>query len=558
MFSILSKTVTKIFGTKSERDIKAIMPIVEKIKEEYARLHELSDDALRAKSYEFKQRIQDFLADIDTQISSLREQGNATEDVDEKETYFSQIDKLNEERNKQLEVVLMDLLPEAFAVVKETARRFTENKKLVVSATVEDKFIAAKKANVVIEGDKAIWHNQWLAAGNQITWDMIHYDVQLIGGIVLHQGKISEMGTGEGKTLVSTLPTYLNALAGRGVHLVTVNDYLAKRDSEWNAPLFEFHGLKVDCIDKHEPNTEERRQAYLADITYGTNNEFGFDYLRDNMARSLEDQVQRPHHFAMVDEVDSVLIDDARTPLIISGPIPKGDEQEFEAFQPRVNKLVEAQKQIVQNFLVEAKKEIAAGNKKEGGLALFRAYRGLPKSKPLIKFLSENGMKQLMHETESIYLAENQKLMPQADEPLLFTIEEKNNQVELTEKGLAFMSGNTENPDFFVLPHLSIDLNKIEQNKELSDAERLSQKEQLITEYNEKASRIHTVNQLLKAYTLFEKDTEYILVEGKVKIVDEQTGRVMEGRRYSDGLHQAIEAKEGVNVEDASQTYATI
>lgn len=558
MFSILSKTVTKIFGTKSERDIKAIMPIVEKIKEEYARLHELSDDALRAKSYEFKQRIQDFLADIDTQITSLRVQGNATDDVDEKETYFSQIDKLNEERNKQLEIVLMEILPEAFAVVKETARRFTENKKLVVTATVEDKFIAAKKANVVIEGDKAIWHNQWLAAGNQITWDMIHYDVQLIGGIVLHQGKISEMGTGEGKTLVSTLPTYLNALAGRGVHLVTVNDYLAKRDSEWNAPLFEFHGLKVDCIDKHEPNTEERRQAYWADITYGTNNEFGFDYLRDNMARSLEDQVQRPHHFAMVDEVDSVLIDDARTPLIISGPIPKGDEQEFEAFQPRVHKLVEAQKQIVQNFLVEAKKEIAAGNKKEGGLALFRAYRGLPKSKPLIKFLSENGMKQLMHETESIYLAENQKLMPQADEPLLFTIEEKNNQVELTEKGLAFMSGNTENPDFFVLPHLSIDLNKIEQNKELSDAERLSQKEQLITEYNEKASRIHTVNQLLKAYTLFEKDTEYILVEGKVKIVDEQTGRVMEGRRYSDGLHQAIEAKEGVNVEDASQTYATI
>jgi preprotein translocase subunit SecA len=454
MFSILSKSVTKIFGTKSERDIKAIMPIVDKIKEEYARLHELSDDALRGKSYEFKQRIQDFLAAIDEQITSLREQGNATEDVDEKETFFSQIDKLNEERNKQLEVVLLEILPEAFAVVKETARRFTENKKLVVTATVEDKFIAAKKANVVIEGDKAIWHNQWLAAGNQITWDMIHYDVQLIGGIVLHQGKISEMGTGEGKTLVSTLPTYLNALAGRGVHLVTVNDYLAKRDSEWNAPLFEFHGLKVDCIDKHEPNTDERRQAYMADITYGTNNEFGFDYLRDNMARSLEDQVQRPHHFAMVDEVDSVLIDDARTPLIISGPIPKGDEQEFEAFQPRVHKLVEAQKQIVQNFLVEAKKAIAAGDKKEGGLSLYRAYRGLPKSKPLIKFLSESGMKQLMNETESIYLAENQKLMPQADEPLLFTIEEKNNQVELTEKGLAFMSGNTENPDFFVLPQL--------------------------------------------------------------------------------------------------------
>lgn len=558
MFSILSKTVTKIFGTKSDRDIKAILPIVDKIKEAYAQLHEISDDALRGKSIEFKQRIADFLSDIDTQITDLHAQGTATADVDEKETFFQQIDKLNEERNKQLEVVLLEILPEAFAVVKETARRLTENKKLVVTATIEDKFIASKKANVVIEGDKAIWHNQWLAAGNQITWEMVHYDVQLIGGIVLHQGKISEMGTGEGKTLVSTLPTYLNALAGRGVHIVTVNDYLAKRDSEWNAPLFEFHGLKVDCIDKHEPNTDERRQAYMADITYGTNNEFGFDYLRDNMARSIEDQVQRPHHFAMVDEVDSVLIDDARTPLIISGPIPKGDEQEFEAFQPRVHKLVEAQKQIVQNFLVEAKKLIAAGDRKEGGLALFRAHRGLPKSKPLIKFLSESGMKQLMNETESIYLAENQKLMPQADEPLLFTIEEKNNQVELTEKGLAFMSGNTENPDFFVLPHLSIDLNKIEQNKELNDGERLAQKEQLIAEYNEKASRIHTVSQLLKAHALFEKDTEYILVDGKVKIVDEQTGRVMEGRRYSDGLHQAIEAKEGVNVEDASQTYATI
>jgi preprotein translocase subunit SecA len=558
MFSILSKTVTKIFGTKSDRDIKAILPIVDKIKEAYAQLHEISDDALRSKSIEFKQRIADFLSEIDSQITQLHSQGMATADVDEKETFFQQIDKLNEERNKQLEVVLLEILPEAFAVVKETARRFSENKKLVVTATIEDKFIASKKANVVIEGEKAIWHNQWLAAGNQITWDMVHYDVQLIGGIVLHQGKISEMGTGEGKTLVSTLPTYLNALAGRGVHIVTVNDYLAKRDSEWNAPLFEFHGLKVDCIDKHEPNTDERRQAYMADITYGTNNEFGFDYLRDNMARSLEDQVQRPHHFAMVDEVDSVLIDDARTPLIISGPIPKGDEQEFEAFQPRVHKLVEAQKQIVQNFLVEAKKLIAAGDRKEGGLALFRAHRGLPKSKPLIKFLSESGMKQLMNETESIYLAENQKLMPQADEPLLFTIEEKNNQVELTEKGLAFMSGNTENPNFFVLPHLSIDLNKIEQNKDLADSERLAQKEQLIAEYNEKASRIHTVSQLLKAHTLFEKDTEYILVDGKVKIVDEQTGRVMEGRRYSDGLHQAIEAKEGVNVEDASQTYATI
>jgi len=558
MISFISKSVTKIFGTKSERDIKALMPIVENIKSEYAKLASLSDDELRGKTAEFKSRIGAFLADIDNQITDLHTSAEETEDVDAKDRFFQQIDALQLERNSRLEVVLMEILPEAFAVVKETARRFTENRQLVVSATVEDKFIASKKKNVVIEGDKAIWKNQWLAAGNEITWDMVHYDVQLIGGIVLHQGKISEMGTGEGKTLVSTLPTYLNALAGRGVHLVTVNDYLAKRDSEWNAPLFEFHGLKVDCIDKHEPNTEERRAAYWADITYGTNNEFGFDYLRDNMARSLEDQVQRPHHFAMVDEVDSVLIDDARTPLIISGPIPKGDEQEFETFQPRIHKLVEAQKQIVQNFLVEAKKLIAAGDKKEGGLALYRAYKGLPKSKPLIKFLSENGMKQLMNETESIYLADNQKMMPEAVAPLLFTIEEKNNQVEMTEKGLEFMSGNTENPNFFVLPDLSIDLNRIEKTADLSDADRLSAKEQLIQEYNEKASRIHTVSQLLKAYTLFEKDTEYIIVEGKVKIVDEQTGRVMEGRRYSDGLHQAIEAKEGVNVEDASQTYATV
>jgi preprotein translocase subunit SecA len=558
MISFISKSVTKIFGTKSERDIKALMPIVENIKNEYGKLASLSDDELRSKTAEFKSRIAAFLQDIDSQITSLHTSAEETEDVDAKDRFFQEIDALQLERNSRLEVVLMEILPEAFAVVKETARRFTENKQLVVAATVEDKFIASKKKNVVIEGDKAVWKNQWLAAGNEITWDMVHYDVQLIGGIVLHQGKISEMGTGEGKTLVSTLPTYLNALAGRGVHLVTVNDYLAKRDSEWNAPLFEFHGLKVDCIDKHEPNTEERRAAYWADITYGTNNEFGFDYLRDNMARSLEDQVQRPHHFAMVDEVDSVLIDDARTPLIISGPIPRGDEQEFETFQPRIHKLVEAQKQIVQNFLVEAKKLIAAGDKKEGGLALYRAYKGLPKSKPLIKFLSENGMKQLMNETESTFLADNQKLMPEAVAPLLFTIEEKNNQVEMTEKGLEFMSGNTENPNFFVLPDLSIDLNRIEQNKDLSDADRLAAKEQLIQEYNEKASRIHTVSQLLKAYTLFEKDTEYIIVDGKVKIVDEQTGRVMEGRRYSDGLHQAIEAKEGVNVEDASQTYATV
>lgn len=558
MLSILSKTVTKFFGTKSDRDIKAIMPLVEQIKNHYAALSNLSDDGLREKTQEFKARIASDTAALQAEIADLQAQAQATEDVDEKDGIFQEIDRKNLDLNQAIESSLQALLPEAFAVVKETARRFAQQGSLVVKASVHDQFLAAKKSNVVIEGDQAIWKNRWMAAGNEITWDMVHYDVQLIGGIVLHQGKIAEMGTGEGKTLVSTLPSYLNALAGRGVHLVTVNDYLAKRDSEWNAPLFEFHGLRVDCIDKHEPNTEARRQAYMADITYGTNNEFGFDYLRDNMARGLEDQVQRPHHFAMVDEVDSVLIDDARTPLIISGPIPRGDQQEFETFQPRVQQLVEAQKQIVQNFLVEAKKRLSEGDKKEGGLALFRAFRGLPKSKPLIKFLSESGNKITMNETEAIYLAENQKLMPQADEPLMFTIDEKNNQVELTEKGLEFLSRNLEDQHFFVLPDLSIDLNKIEQNLSLTDAERLAQKEALIREYNLKASRIHTVNQLLKAYTLFEKDTEYILVDGKVKIVDEQTGRVMEGRRYSDGLHQAIEAKEGVNVEDATQTYATI
>ncbi|MFD1817084.1 preprotein translocase subunit SecA [Pseudarcicella hirudinis] len=558
MLNILTKAVTKIFGTKSERDIKELLPYVEKTNAEFAQLSAISDDELRQKSARLKAIIAERLSNIDQQISGLRSKVEETEDINQKEVFFNDIDKLELERNKQLEIVLLEILPLAFAIVKETARRFTENEKLEVTATTEDKFIASKKKNVEILGDKAIWHNKWLAAGNEIVWNMVHYDVQLIGGVVLHQGKIAEMATGEGKTLVSTLPAFLNALAGRGVHIVTVNDYLAKRDSEWNAPLFEFHGLTVDCIDRHEPNTDARRNAYLADITYGTNNEFGFDYLRDNMARSPEEQVQRKHHFAMVDEVDSVLIDDARTPLIISGPIPRGDEHEFDDFKPRVSKLVDAQKQIVQNLLVESKKLIAAGDKKEGGLALFRAHRGLPKSKPLIKYLSESGHKQILQETESVYLAENQKLMPQADAPLLFTIEEKNNQVELTEKGIEFITGNYEDPDFFVLPDLSIDLNKIEIDKNITEQERLIQKEALIRDYSIKTQRIHTVSQLLKAYTLFEKDTEYIIVDDKVKIVDEQTGRVMEGRRYSDGLHQAIEAKEGVNVEDATQTYATI
>ncbi|MES2519900.1 MAG: preprotein translocase subunit SecA [Bacteroidota bacterium] len=562
MINYITKAVTKLFGTKSDRDIKELMPYVEFTNAEYSKLRNLSDEQLRQQTADLKEIILKNLAKIDADISDLKMEVEANPEmsVDAKETIFNQIDALGLDRNKQLEVVLLEILPRAFAVVKETARRFTENKKLEVSATVHDKFIAAKKKNVEIVGETAIWHNKWNAAGNEIEWNMIHYDVQLIGGVVLHQGKIAEMATGEGKTLVSTLPAYLNALAGKGVHLVTVNDYLAKRDSEWNAPLFEFHGLTVDCIDKHEPNTDERRQAYLADITYGTNNEFGFDYLRDNMARTPEEQVQRKHHYAMVDEVDSVLIDDARTPLIISGPMARGDEQEFDAFNPLVAKMVEQQKKLVQDFLVEAKKLIAAGNKKEGGLALFRAYRGLPKARPVIKYLSETGVKQIMQETENIYLAENQKLMPEADAPLMFTIEEKSNQVEMTEKGLTFMTRMVENPDFFVIPDLSVDLNAIEKKAEITEQERLIEKEALIRDYSAKTQRIHTVSQLLKAYTLFEKNVEYIVDEndGKVKIVDESTGRIMEGRRYSDGLHQAIEAKESANIEDATQTYATI
>jgi preprotein translocase subunit SecA len=560
MINFITKSVTKLFGTKSERDIKELLPYVQKVNVEFDKLKSISDDQLRQKSADLKAVIKNRLAKIDANVSDLKMEIEANQDmsVDAKENIFNQIDALLLDRNKQLEVILMDILPEAFAIVKETARRFTQNGKLEVTATIEDKFIASKKKNVEIVGETAIWHNKWLAAGNEITWDMIHYDVQIIGGIVLHQGKIAEMATGEGKTLVSTFPAFLNALAGEGVHIVTVNDYLAKRDSEWNAPLFEFHNITVDCIDKHEPNSEERKKAYMAGITYGTNNEFGFDYLRDNMARTPEEQVQRRHHFAMVDEVDSVLIDDARTPLIISGPVPRGDEQEFETYNPLVTRLVEAQKKIVQDLIVEARKLIAAGKKEEGGLALFRAHRGLPKARPIIKYLSESGNKQIMQETENIYLAENQKLMPQADAPLMFTIEEKNNQVEMTEKGLEFMAKMVDDPNFFILPDLSIDLNIIEKDKALSDHDRLVQKEAVIRDYATKTQRVHTVSQLLKAYTLFEKDTEYILVDGKVKIVDEQTGRVMEGRRYSDGLHQAIEAKENVNIEDATQTYATI
>lgn len=558
--SILTKGLAKLFGSKSDRDIKDVMPYVKKVNEQFESLKNISDDELRSKTADFKNRIAEGLQDVDQQLSALRQ--SVTEDeslsIAEKESVFENIDQLEEDRNKELEVILMDILPEAFAVVKETARRFKENKKLVVSANLMDKQIAATGDHVEIAGDMATWHNQWMAAGNEITWEMLHYDVQLIGGITLHQGKISEMATGEGKTLVATLPAYLNALPGRGVHVVTVNDYLAKRDSEWMAPLFQFHGLTIDCIDKHQPNSEERRKAYQSDITYGTNNEFGFDYLRDNMARDENELVQRKHHYAMVDEVDSVLIDEARTPLIISGPVPKGDEHEFYDLKPRIQKLVDAQRKLCSQYLNEAKKLIKEGNNEDGGLSLFRAFRGLPKYKPLIKFLSEPGMKVALQKTENFYLQDNQKNMPKADEPLFFTIDEKTNAVNLTEKGTELITGEGEDPNFFILTDIGEIVAQLEKDESTSDEEKLKKKDEAIADYSVKAQRIHTVNQLLKAYTMFEKDTEYIVDNNKVKIVDEQTGRVMDGRRYSDGLHQAIEAKENVKVEDATQTYATI
>jgi preprotein translocase subunit SecA len=551
--------IAKLFGTKSQRDLKELVPYVEKVNAEFIRLKDLSNDELRQASAALKEQIATELADIDNQLADLNEQGSHPEvDVNEKERIFNQIDKLEAERNTELERVLLDILPRAFAVVKETARRFSTNEQITVTANEFDLEIASHKKNVVIDGQQAHWANQWDAAGTLVKWDMVHYDVQIIGGVVLHQGKIAEMATGEGKTLVATFPAFLNGLAGRGVHIVTVNDYLAKRDSEWMAPLFEFHGMRVDCIDKHQPNSFQRKQAYLADITYGTNNEFGFDYLRDNMARETGELVQRKHHYAMVDEVDSVLIDDARTPLIISGPVPRGDEQDYIELKPRVSRVVEAQRKLVFDYLNDAKKKIAAGDEKEGGLALFRAYRGLPKHKPLIKFLSETGNKALLQRTESIYLAENQKLMPEADAPLYFTIDERHNSIDLTEKGIDYITGSGEDPNFFILPDLSIDLNAIDKSDELTEQDKILHKEAVVRDYAVKTQRINTVNQLLKAYTLFEKDTEYVIMDGKVKIVDEQTGRIMEGRRWSDGLHQAVEAKENVKVEDATQTYATV
>lgn len=560
MLDILAKGLAKVFGTKSDRDIKELSPKVEVINKIFVSLASISDDELRGKTDEIRAIIDERLKSIDDKIGEIRIQINElpANAIHQKDQLFNEIDQLEKERDESLEEVLQEVMPTAFAVIKETARRFKEHEQLRVTASLHDRELAATKQNVEIDGDDAIWHNKWLAAGTEVVWDMVHYDVQLIGGMVLHNGKIAEMATGEGKTLVSTLPAYLNALAGRGVHIVTVNDYLAKRDSEWNAPLFQFHGLSVDCIDKYQPNSEGRKKAYGCDIVYGTNNEFGFDYLRDNMARDGGDLVQGKHHFAMIDEVDSVLIDDARTPLIISGPVPKGDVHEFDDMKPRVATLVDEQRKLVQGYLSSAKKQIADGNEKEGGLALFRAFRGMPKYKPLIKYLSEPGIRVILQKTENFYLQDNKRNMPEADEPLMFTIDEKTNVVDLTDRGIDIMTTKNENAEFFILPDIGEVIADLEKDEAVDDKEKLVRKEEVIKDYGVKAQRIHTVNQLLKAYCMFERDTEYIIVDGKVKIVDEQTGRVMEGRRYSDGLHQAIEAKENVKVEDATQTYATI
>ena len=553
----LLDSVLKVFvGDKSKQDVKSISPIVDEIKTFEKALEALSHDELRAKTVEFKSKIADARASFNAQIDELNTKAENTEDIDEREDIYLEIDNIKDEIYTVTEDVLNDILPEAFAVVKETAKRFVNNTEVKVTANAFDREISGDNDYVTLDGDQALWANSWDAAGKPITWDMVHYDVQLIGGIAMHQGKIAEMQTGEGKTLVATLPVYLNALAGRGVHLVTVNDYLAKRDSAWMAPIFQFHGLSIDCIDYHRPNSDERRKAYNADITYGTNNEFGFDYLRDNMAHSPDDLVQRPHHYAIVDEVDSVLIDDARTPLIISGPIPKGDEHEFDALKPKVQQIEEVQRKYLVGVLAEAKKLIAAGDTKEGGFQLLRVYRGIPKNKALIKFLSEEGIKQLLQKTENFYMQDNNREMPKVDAELYYVIDEKNNQVELSDKGVEFLSGK-DDPNFFVMPEMGTEIAKIE-NKGLSSEKEAAEKEILFRDFSVKSERIHTLNQLLKAYALFEKDTQYVVMDNKVMIVDEQTGRIMDGRRYSDGLHQAIKAKENVKIEDATQTFATV
>ena len=550
-------SILKVFvGDKSQKDVKELQPLVKQVKSFETALENLSHDALRAKTIAFKNKIQENCSAVTTKINTLTEEVNASTDIDKNEDIYAEIDTLKEEAYQISEKTLKEILPEAFAVVKETAKRFTNNETITVTASEYDRELSGEKEYVTLEGDNATWKNSWNAAGKEVTWDMIHYDVQLIGGIALHQGKIAEMQTGEGKTLVATLPLYLNALTGNGAHLVTVNDYLAKRDSAWMAPLFQFHGLSVDCIDYHKPNSEGRRAAYNADITYGTNNEFGFDYLRDNMAHSPKDLVQRPQNFSIVDEVDSVLVDDARTPLIISGPVPEGDRHEFNELKPRVSEIVQKQRQYLTGVFAEAKKHITEGDTKEGGFLLLRVHRGLPKNKALIKFLSEEGIKQLLQKTENFYMQDNNREMPKVDEELLFVIDEKNNQIELTDKGVEYISGD-QNKDFFVMPDIGGEIAKIE-NQNLEIEKEAELKEALFKDFTVKSERIHTMSQLLKAYTLFEKDVEYVVMDNKVMIVDEQTGRIMDGRRYSDGLHQAIEAKENVKIEALTQTFATV
>ncbi|WP_281723983.1 preprotein translocase subunit SecA [Hoylesella shahii] len=559
-----NKILQALFGNKSSRDMKLIQPLVEKVKATYDELKALSNDQLRAKTKEIQAQVQNSAKEQKEKIAELKAQIEETP-IDERESLFNQIDKLEKEALEVYEVALNEVMPVAFGIMHDTARRFTENEEIVVTATDFDRDLAATKDFVRIEGDKAIYANHWVAGGNETKWEMIHYDVQIFGGIALHQGKIAEMATGEGKTLVATLPVFLNALTGNGVHVVTVNDYLAKRDSEWMGPLYEFHGLSVDCIDKHRPNSPERRKAYLADITFGTNNEFGFDYLRDNMSNSPEDLVQRAHNYAIVDEVDSVLIDDARTPLIIAGPIPKGDDQMFEEYQPLVERLVDVQRKLATQYLAEAKQLISEGQEQndqkkmdEGFLSLYRSFKSLPKNKPLIKYLSEEGIKAGMLKTEEIYMENNNRKMPEAVAPLYFVVDEKQNSCDLTDKGTEWLAKQVNDAELFVLPDIASQLSDLEANKTLSDEEKVNVKDEMLSYYAIQSERVHTLQQLLKAYTMFNKDDEYVVIDGEVKIVDEQTGRIMEGRRWSDGLHQAVEAKEHVKVEAATQTFATI
>ena len=548
----------KIFGTKADRDMKAIRPMLDKVLVAYEAVDKLSDDELREKCQTLKDLIQARIADDEARIAAIKEELEKDIPLSQKEALATESDKLVKKVDEKIEEALDQILPDAFAIMKSTARRFKENEVIRVKATEFDRDLSATKEFVTIEGDYAVWQNHWMAGGNEVTWDMVHYDVQLIGGIVLHQGKIAEMATGEGKTLVATLPVFLNALAGKGVHVVTVNDYLSKRDSEWMGPLYMFHGLSVDCIDKHQPNSDARKKAYSCNITFGTNNEFGFDYLRDNMAVSMNDLVQKKHHFAIVDEVDSVLIDDARTPLIISGPVPKGEDQQFMEFKPLVERLYSTQKSFITNILNEAKRLIADGNEKDGGVLLFRAYKGYPKYKPLIKFLSEPGMKQLLQKVENYYIQDNEREMPFITDELYFVINEKQHSVDMTDKGRDLITSGLDDANFFVLPDVGASIAEIQKNQLLSAEEKTLRKDELMADFALKSERVHTVNQLLKAYTMFDKEIDYIIQDGKIKIVDEQTGRIMEGRRWSDGLHQAVEAKENVKVEAATQTFATI